>query len=329
MDRVKSPRFSLLLLLLGTALALLALAGCRQPPVAKTFTVGIVSLNPNQEAIVQGFKDGLSSLGYREGKNITFLYDGTQANPVDIDSWLDMLFGQQVDLIFCLTTPATLKAKARAATRGIPLLFAPVFSPVEAKVVSALAGQEENVTGIKVRGGTGKTLETCLSAVPGVRRIYYPLHKKDIASHLSLEDLRKAAAVFGVEIVVRAFDSGAGLEEALSTVPAEVDLLWIGHSYLTAANADKIAAAALEQGLPTCSTTSQYDKGVLISYGIDSETLGKQASNLAHKILSGIPARDLPVETADYFLGVNLETAARLGLELPDDLLKRADFIAR
>jgi putative ABC transport system substrate-binding protein len=50
---------------------------------------------------------------------------------------------------------------------------------------------------------------------------------------------------------------------------------------------------------------------------------------LVDQLLRGTAPADLPVETADYFLTINLQTAEALGLDVPDDMLRQADAVIR
>jgi putative ABC transport system substrate-binding protein len=73
-----------------------------------------------------------------------------------------------------------------------------------------------------------------------------------------------------------------------------------------------------------------FKNGVVLSYGPLDDRSGLQAARLARGILQDkySPA-NLPVETADFFLGINLKTARAMGLEIPDNILQQADFIVR
>lgn len=66
---------------------------------------------------------------------------------------------------------------------------------------------------------------------------------------------------------------------------------------------------------------------MLISYGAEDITTGKQAGRLAKMILQGIPANDIPIETGNFFLGVNLKTAEALGVNIKNKILQSADNI--
>jgi putative ABC transport system substrate-binding protein len=72
-----------------------------------------------------------------------------------------------------------------------------------------------------------------------------------------------------------------------------------------------------------------FDGGLLLSCGPLNDRTGHQAARLADQILRGVRAADIPVETSDFYLGINLKTARSIGLEIPDDILQQADFIIR
>ena len=72
-----------------------------------------------------------------------------------------------------------------------------------------------------------------------------------------------------------------------------------------------------------------YDDGIVMSYGPLDDRTGLQAARLAHGILRGTPPRDLPVETSEFFLGINLKAAKTIGVKIPDDILRQADHIVR
>jgi ABC-type uncharacterized transport system substrate-binding protein len=54
-----------------------------------------------------------------------------------------------------------------------------------------------------------------------------------------------------------------------------------------------------------------------------------QAARMAVIILQGTSPGDLPVETTESFLSLNLAAAEAIDLEIPESLLRRADFLVR
>jgi ABC-type uncharacterized transport system substrate-binding protein len=50
---------------------------------------------------------------------------------------------------------------------------------------------------------------------------------------------------------------------------------------------------------------------------------------MAHQIITGSKPADLPVETSEPHLTINLKTAEKLRLNIPDDVLMQAKTIIR
>ena len=309
---------------------LLFVTGCdKQQPASRTYTVGVVNLNIHLEKVYTGFKKGLTKYGYIEGQNIVYIYNGPHKNLKDIESDLMSMVDQHVDLIFSITTPATKKAKKIAGKADIPVVFAPVFAPVKSGIVNSLIKPGKGITGIKVGGNVGKALEWFLKTAPGTKKILVPFTKNNQATIQSLHELQNAAEKLKVNLIESEITDIKNLTFLLTNIPPDVDGLWLLNSHFLVTHISLFLNAASQFKLPFGTATSQADKGALISYGQDTFRTGELAAGLAHKILQGTSPNEQPVESTDYFLGINLKTAKIIGIDIPDDILQAAATIIR
>jgi ABC transporter substrate binding protein len=90
-----------------------------------------------------------------------------------------------------------------------------------------------------------------------------------------------------------------------------------------------IVELAAKGRLPTIYSWRGFvEVGGLMSYGIDVSDVGHRVADLGDKILKGSKPGEIPIfEPTKYELGVNLNTAKTLGIELPPLLIARADNV--
>jgi putative ABC transport system substrate-binding protein len=325
MEKIRNSRMSLLFFLLF----IFVLAGCSEGQLSKTYTVGVVNLNKEHDKVFLGFKKGLTALGYTEGKNITFIYNGSRSKMSDLENDLQSFVDRKVDLIFSITTPATKKAKQMTAGTGIPVVFAPVFDPVDSGIVQSLVKPGGNLTGIKVGGNSAKALDWLLKVSPDIKKISVPFNSNGKATMKSLQDLQLAADKVGITLAAHEVSNKKELALFFENLPDETDALWLLNSHFLVKNTKLFVDAAIKDKLPLGSSTSQVDDGVMVTYGQNASRTGELAAGLADKILQGVSPASLPVEITDFFLGINLKTANSIGIDISDDILHVADTIIR
>ncbi len=320
---------NLFTLLVAFSLGVVFLSGCNlYHSEPKHYKIGIVNISTGLEGFVVGFKEGLAESGLIEGRNVTFYYNGPITKE-KAKTEINDLKGKGIDLLYTLSTPVTKIAQQEMEGTDIPIVFAPVFSPVEAGIISADPKARRNITGVKVRGSTQKALEMLVTVVPQVKNIFVPFHVSDKAAQLTVVDMKKAAAKLRVKLHLGEVKTAAELDKVILNIPADTDAIFLTHSHLILSKTAKIVAAATNKKIPVVSSAAQYNEGVLISYSIEYNRMGKQASRLAVKLLNGIDPSVLPIETGEYFFGINLITANRIGVEIPYNILAQADFIIR
>lgn len=200
--------------------------------------------------------------------------------------------------------------------------------PVDAGVVDNLRNPGGNITGVKVGGHVQKQVEWLLKIVPGVKGIFVPYNPNDKSGTQGLIQLQEIVAKLGVEILVRETPTSKDIKKATTAIPEEAGAILMLPDNLILTYTHDFAKAGIKHSLPTVSLSiDQAEAGALIGYGFDNYSIGKQSARLAGQILKGTKPGDLPVETADFFLTINLKTAKAIGLDIPNNILHQADNI--
>jgi putative ABC transport system substrate-binding protein len=317
-------------ILVGVIVFSLLLMACGGPAKPKTYTIGVINLAPTLEDAFTGFKQGMADLGYIEGENVTYIYPGPTGTIDKLDGVAQDLVKAQVDLIYSITTPATQAAQKATASNNIPVVFGVLTDPVGAGVVTSLTQPGGNITGVTFGPQEAQRLEWLTKIAPAVKRVYIIYNPNDSSAKLALATATATAARLGLEIISREASNPDEVTAALTNFPENIDALYLLPDSQTEAQLADILVVANARHLPTSvANVGAVENGPLYSYAMKLEPTGQQAARLADQILKGMKPADLPVETTEFFLAVNLKTAQAIGLTIPDDILSQADTIYR
>jgi putative ABC transport system substrate-binding protein len=312
--------------------AIVTLATCSrsQKESERHFTIGLVTNNPNGMRNVQGFRDGMAELGYVEGQNVTYVFAGEPTSADQLDAVLQEMVEQEVDLIFTAGTPTGVAAHRVTEGADVPVVFGVIADPVAAGVMTDLTRPGGNMTGVRLSENQARRLELLLEIAPGSRRIFVPYDPNDAASSSAVAQVSELAPSLGVEIVEGTARNNDEVTELLANIPEDVDAIFMVPGTTVNQRLSDLLAVALARMLPVSGpSTIQVEQEALTTYGFVHHKVGEQAAHIADQILKGADPGTLPVETAEFFLAVNLNTAQAIGLEIPYDILQQAEVIIR
>jgi putative ABC transport system substrate-binding protein len=317
-------RRALCLLLAG-----LLFTACGSTTPAKTYTIGVVNYVAALDQVFAGFKAKMGALGYVEGKNVTYIYHGVlEPDPQAIEREVKSLMDQKVNLFLTLGTRPALEAKKAVAGTHIPVVFAPVVMPMKEGLVESLHRPGGNVTGVQNGETIPKALEWLHTIVPQVTKVHAFYHPQDQVALTALKPLPAIASSLGVELVLDEVHDLTEATAAMATLSKDVAIFLVPTPSLEPINA--LFEAAIQRGIAVGTSNLRHlPAGALVGYGGSFSAMGEQAAWLVDQIFKGTKPADLPVETAESFLGINLKTATAIGLDIPDAILRQADTVMR
>jgi putative tryptophan/tyrosine transport system substrate-binding protein len=316
--------------LLTIGLVVLFLIGCENKPAKPDkVKIGIVNMVQELEDMVTGFKSGLKNLGYEENKNIVYFYDGPLKRE-ELQKAIGNLSGKKPDLVFSLTTPVTLRVQEAFEKINTPIIAAPIGDPVGSGFAKSLREPGGNISGIQSTGSEEKGLQWLLKVIPGLKRICVPIIPGDKALAISSPKLKAVASRYDIALLFLPLRSHKNIIEALDRMPEDAQAIWQMPSPFWNPYFNEFIQAQFKHGKPLRTHTDKWvEAGALLAYGSRGFALGEQAGRMAHKVIQGVSPAELPIEQAEFFLSINLKTAERIGLRIPDSVIRQADTVIR
>jgi putative ABC transport system substrate-binding protein len=313
--------------LAGSVALLAAPLGAGAQQASKVYRVGLLS---DSVQAVEGLREGLRDLGYREGETFVIEQRKVEGRFERLPNAVTSLLKVPVDVIVAGGSESVQAVKS--ATQTIPVVFTNVGDPVEQGFIGSYAKPGSNITGVTnmVTELTAKWLELLKEVQPGIARAAVLWNPPQPAHRGLLKALESAAARLRVEPYPVAVRRSEDLDAALATIRRErVGGLTMLGSLIHFRSLRRIAAFAQEAGLPAVAWTNAFtEAGGLMSYGVAEGHQYRRAATYVDRILKGAQPADIPVEQPTMFvLILNLKTAKALGLTIPRSLLLRADQV--
>ena len=305
---------------------------CPRPASAVERVIGVLVGSEKTTAVLQRLevlRNALSRLGWTEGREIKFEYrfepDGKR-----LPERATELVAAGCAVILTNSTLETLAAMT--ATKTIPIVFFAAADPIGSRIVQSLAKPGGNVTGAtNFEPSLGsKWIDLLRHVAPSTARIAVLTNTENPGERGMRIAVEDAASQKKLSVVTVAAQQKEDLKTSLEAFGETPN----GGLIILPGNATGIASAlivdlAAKLGLAAVYPWRHFvDDGGLLSYGVDLMEGVVRAASHADKILRGAAPADLPVEGPTKFLLVlNLKTANRLGLTVPQTMLVAADEV--
>jgi putative ABC transport system substrate-binding protein len=323
------------LCLLGAMLFALCSSVQAQQP-AKVPRIGFLaaaSLSSSSMAVrTEAFRQGLSALGYVEGKNIVIERRYAEGKLDRLPVLAAELIRLNVDII--VSTGPRPTRSAKEATSTIPIVMAQDTDPVGNGFVDTLARPGGNITGLSMLSPelSGKRLEILTEIVPKLSRIAVFGTSTYPGNAQSLKEAELAATAFGIKLQYLEVLDPKDIESVFGAAHKQLaDAVLVLGGPAFNSRRRQIAELAIKNQLPAMYFATEFVReGGLMSYGVSITDLFRRAATYVDKLLKGARPGDLPVEQPTKFeLVINLKTAKQIGLTIPPNVLARADRVIK
>jgi putative ABC transport system substrate-binding protein len=310
--------------LLATPLLLPGLAEAQTPPL-----VGVMRVNARSvEQFVEVFRRDMARLGFEEGKSYrvqTLFADGDNSRLPAMAAEL-VKAGARIIVPFGNLGIATAQAAAPdVAVVGLADDLAGIG------LVKSMARPGGNTTGVSIMGNelNPKRLEVLHELVPGARHVGIVKDDTNMVKG-ALDKVEAAAAKLGLRLTAVDVKTREQVEPALATLAAaRVEAIqFLASPVLNGLRrvfVERVAGLRLPAMYEWPETV---EEGGLASYAPRISLCYRHLAVLVAKVLKGARPADLPIEQPTVFtLALNTGTAKAIGLQIPPDLLLRADLV--
>jgi len=316
--------------LLGSAATLPLAARAQQPPIPVIGYLAVGSARSNALRLA-GLRQGLNETGYVEGQNLRIEYRWVGDQFERLPAFATELVLQKVAVLVTPGLAATLAAKA--ATTTTPILFGVGADPVQLGLVGSLNRPGGNLTGFnQLSAELGpKAVALFSELVPRVHAIGLLVNPNNPTfSNLAIQEISAAAAAIGKEVEVVKATTDREIDAAFESLgQARVGALLVANDVFFNSQIEQIVALAILHSVPVMYSSREFvAAGGLISYGGSLVDSYRHIGLYAGRILNGEKAANLPVvQSTKIALVINLQTAKKIGLEIPAKLLAIADEV--
>ncbi len=293
---------------------------------AQDVTVAVTAIveHPALDAARDGVKEALVTAGYKEGENLKFVYQSAQGNPATAAQIARQFAGDGPDVIVPISTPSA--QAAVSATRDIPIVFTAVSDPLGAQLVKDMDKPGGNVTGLSDMSPVAEHVALIKEILPNTKTIGYLYNSGEANSVSLLAVLKAEAEKAGLTVVESAATKSAEVQGAARALIGKADAIYVPTDNTIISALEGAVGVAEEAKLPLFTAdTDSVSRGSLAALGFNYHDVGKQTGEIVVRILKGENPGDIAVKVAaGSDLVINKAAAAKMGVTLPESVVKRA-----
>ncbi|QEM69314.1 ABC transporter substrate-binding protein [Geobacter sp. FeAm09] len=296
------------------------------PPKKVLIGISKIVAHPALDAVEKGIKDELAAA------KIAADYDLQNANgDIGTASSISNKFkSEKVTLAVGIATPT---AQSLVNTlKGTPVVFSAVTDPVKAGLVASLHKGGKTVTGVSDMTPVKQQIQLLLK-IKKVKRLGHIYTSSEENAVVLAGVVKQACKDLGIEYVETTVSKSSEVKEATQSIVRRVDALYVSTDNTVVSAMSAVADVAMKNRVPIMSAdpSSAENHAILAAWGFDYYKMGRATGKMIVEILKGKKPEQMPTrfmtKTSDIDLLVNLDTARKLGLTIPKDIVKSANKV--
>jgi putative ABC transport system substrate-binding protein len=200
--------------------------------------------------------------------------------------------------------------RAVKSVEDVPIVYMMVSGPE-----SVLAG-EKNITGVSMNVPARRQLGALIRMVPNLATIGIAYSPKKTGRLFA--EAEEAAAHYGISVVSMEVRDPRQAPPAIKAMSGRIDAFWMfpDTTFLMPESLKYLFLFSFEEGVPVLTFSEKFvEMGALMSLNIDEYDIGRQAGEMAVKILEGAATSDIPAAPPRRtVLSINPRAAKHFGL---------------
>ncbi|MEB3702446.1 ABC transporter substrate binding protein [Candidatus Bealeia paramacronuclearis] len=275
--------------------------------------------HPALNSTVEGLRAGLNSQGFEENKNLEIKIESAQANAAMAGQIAGKFANQNPDVVVGVGTLSAQSFLKYALKGQVKLVFSSITDPKSAGLTDS-----PHIQGVSNFIALEPQLQLFQKIQPNLKTLGILYNPGELNSIEIVKKLKELCPKFGIALFKQTITKTSEVPQAAQKLAPQVDAIFISN--------DNTALSALQSivkvGKPVyVSDTDAVALGAVAAFGPNQYEVGVQTGVMIARLLNGemtSPSIEYPSKSDLY---INLEAANKLGLEIPDEVLKNATKI--
>jgi len=312
-------------------LILLFLSSFSKSAEMKKIYISKVIDHPALNETARGIVDFLIESDYLQGKNIDLRIDSTQGSSLLAMQIATKFVSYHPDVVVGIGTISAQGFIRAIQGTDIKLVFSSITDPVSAGLVSGIDSTRGNITGVSNFVDLTPQLEIFKKVQPNLKNLGFIYNPSEANSRAILTRLEAICPEFGIKLVKISASKTSEVPQAASAAVNKIDAFFISNDNTALSALATIINVANQNQKPVyVSDIDTVEQGALIALGPNQYDLGKQTGKMIVRLLKGEDISNIPVEyPVKTELVINLKAADKIGIKIPESVLKRATTAVR